>query len=264
MTAAMTAVLLLLSAAAPAQAAARRLVLFGGGDYAPSAMKRFADWSGGAAGRVLFIPWASAEPDDYIAEFQEALGKDSPPTLEIAPSTGALPARRAEFFAQLSSATAVFFCGGDQNRIAELLNRDAEIRAALHAKYQGGALFSGTSAGTAVMSEEMLTGEGDSTLLDGRQVGTDRGLGLLSDVILDQHFIERQRENRLFGIVLHRQKPLGVGIDAQSALALEDERRAEVVGPGQVMTVRAVGAHRLNIELFGYGDRFDLKETGRP
>ncbi|MBI2363095.1 MAG: cyanophycinase [Elusimicrobia bacterium] len=264
MTAALTAFLLLFSGAAPAQAAARRLILFGGGDYAPSAMKRLADWSGGPSGRVLLIPWASADPDDYIAEFREALGKEAPPTLEIAPSTGALLARRGEFFAQLASATAVFFCGGDQNRIVELLNRDAEVRAALQAKYRGGALFSGTSAGTAVMSETMITGEGDPTLLDGRQVGTDRGLGLLPGVILDQHFLERQRENRLFGLVLHHQKLLGVGIDAPSALALEDERRAEVVGPGQVMTVRAVGAQRLNIELFAYGDRFELPEPGRP
>ena len=255
---ALAAVLVSAGGLSHAESAPRHLVLFGGGDYAAGAMGRFALWSGGPSGRVLFIPWASAEPDDYLKEFKDALSLSTPPAVEVAPTTAAFAAGRAGFFKQLDGATAVFFCGGDQNRVSEFLKREPEVRAALQRRYREGALFSGTSAGTAVMSELMITGEGDMTALDGRKVGTDRGLGLLPGVILDQHFLARQRENRLFGLVLAHPELLGVGLDSESALAVTDERQAEVVGPGQTMSVRASGARRLAVELYGPGERFEL------
>ncbi len=263
MIAALAAVLFSSLGPGPAHAAPRHLVLLGGGDYSEAAMARFALWSGGPSGRVLFIPWASAEPEDYLKEFKDALGTSTAPAVAVAPTTAAFAAGRAEFYARLASATAVFFCGGDQNRIAEFLKREPGVRAALHERYQGGVLFSGTSAGTAVMSELMLTGEGDPTALDGRKVGTDRGLGLLPGAILDQHFLVRQRENRLFGAVLSHPELLGLGIDADAALAVTDEGRAEVVGPGQVMSVRADGPGRLSVELMTSGRSWDLAPSAR-
>lgn len=255
---ALAALLVSAGGLSPAEASPRHLVLLGGGDYSAGAMERFALWSGGPAGRVLFIPWASAEPDDYLKEFKDALSLSTPPAVEVAPATAAFPAGRAAFFKQLDAATAVFFCGGDQNRVSAFLKAEPAVREALQRRYRDGVLFSGTSAGTAVMSELMITGEGDMTALDGRKVGTDRGLGLLPGVILDQHFLVRQRENRLFGLVLAHPELLGVGVDAESALAVTDERRAEVVGPGQTMVVKAAGGRRLAVELHSRGDSFEL------
>jgi cyanophycinase len=261
--AALAAVFISVGGLDPAQAAPRHLVLLGGGDYSAGAMERFALWSGGPSGRVLFIPWASAEPEDYLKEFKDALSLSTPPVVEVAPATAAFAAGRAGFLKQLDGATAVFFCGGDQNRVSEFLKAEPQVREALQKRYKDGVLFSGTSAGTAVMSELMITGEGDMTALDGRKVGTDRGLGLLPGVILDQHFLVRQRENRLFGLVLTHPELVGVGVDAESAVAVTDERRAEVVGPGQTMVVRAAGPQRLAVELYARGESFELTGPGR-
>ncbi len=95
----------------------------------------------------------------------------------------------------------------------------------MRTRHAEGVVFGGTSAGAAVMSLRMITGEGDFTVIDGDQVEVRAGLGLLPGVIVDQHFVKRQRENRLFGLVLKHPDERGVGIDEGTAL-LVDERAA--------------------------------------
>jgi cyanophycinase len=101
-------------------------------------------------------------------------------------------------------------------------------------------------------------------VLDGQKVEVRAGLGLLPGVILDQHFIKRQRQNRLFGLVLDHPRLLGVGVDEGTALAVTDNRHAEVVGPGPVMMVDAiVGTDDMVVSLVRPGETFDLKTRRR-
>ncbi len=84
----------------------------------------------------------------------------------------------------------------------EVLKRRVAFFQILKLRYDAGTVFGGTSAGAAIMSSQMITGEGDFTVIDGKKVQTSLGLGLLpDDVIVDQHFIKRQRQNRLFGLI---------------------------------------------------------------
>jgi cyanophycinase len=113
------------------------------------------------------------------------------------------------------------------------------------------------------MSAQMITGEGDFTVIDGSKVQTNLGLGLLPDyVIVDQHFIKRQRENRLFGLILQNPEKFGVGIDESTAILVSDNRFAEVVGTSQVMLVSAKPREKqaLIIYLANPGERFDLRK----
>ena len=103
------------------------------------------------------------------------------------------------------------------------------------------------------MSARMITGEGDFTVIDGDKVEVRPGLGLLEGVIVDQHFVKRQRENRLFGLVLKHPEERGVGIDEDTALLVTGGRYAEVVGKGPVMLVDATGPDRLAITLLRAG-----------
>ena len=143
-------------------------------------------------------------------------------------------AARARFLKELASATGVFFTGGDQARIMDVL-ADPELLAAVRTRHAEGVVFGGTSAGAAVMSLRMITGEGDFTVLDGDQVVVREGLGLVPGVIVDQHFVKRQRENRLFGLVLKHPEERGVGIEEDTALLVTNGRQAEVVGKGPVL-----------------------------
>jgi cyanophycinase len=111
------------------------------------------------------------------------------------------------------------------------------------------------------MSLRMITGDGDFTLIDGDQVVVREGLGLLPGVIVDQHFVKRQRQNRLFGLVLKHPQERGVGIDEDTALLVTAGRHAEVVGKGPVLLVDAVGPDKLQVTILRSGQSVDLRPT---
>ena len=267
-----TGLALLLAAGAPASAAQTRLVIVGGGDRPPLALARFVAWAGGESARVLVLPWASGEPKESCQAILEELAPFSPgeavcgPHATLDPKGKAAPLdaelKKAALHG-LARATGVFFTGGDQARIMDVL-ADPELLDALKERFAAGVVFGGTSAGAAVMSTRMITGEGDFTVIDGDKVEVRPGLGLVEGVIVDQHFVRRQRENRLFGLVLKHPGERGVGIDEDTALLVTSGRYAEVVGKGPVMLVDAKGPDRLDITLVRAGQQTDLTAISRP
>ena len=109
------------------------------------------------------------------------------------------------------------------------------------------------------MTTPMMTGEADLTKIIGANVGTREGLGLLPNVIADQHFIKRQRENRLFSLVLQNPTMLGVGIDEDTALLIKDNRYSEVAGATNVMFVDGSDKKiTFRIHLLKNGEKYDL------
>lgn len=243
--------------AAPAYGAGP-LVLMGGGERPPEAMQRFVDWAGGTTARVLVVSWASSEPAASYEGVREDLAPLKPASIEMAPLAPLDAAGRERFLSLLKDATGVFFGGGDQSRIMDVLKDEALLRA-VRQRHRDGIVFGGTSAGTAVMSRIMITGDGDFTTIDAAKVVTREGLDLIPGVIVDQHFIERQRQNRLFGLVLGNPDQLGIGVDEDAALLVEDGGHAAVVG-GPVMVVDArEKPGSLVVRLYKPGERFQIR-----
>lgn len=244
----------------------QRLVVIGGGSKPPEAMKKFVEWSGGSNAKILVITWASGEPDASFDAFKRDLGVVLSTNAVHAPIRPLDAEKRVRFIAQLNAATGVFFSGGDQNRIMDVL-ADEGLQSLLRSKYAAGTPFGGTSAGAAVMSDPMMTGEADLKILDGTKVGVRKGLGLIKDVIFDQHFLARQRHNRLFGLIIVSPKMLGIGIDEDTAVLIEDNRKLTVAGRSQVMFVFAKDAKRpFLLDFLHAGDSFDLskRKKGKP
>lgn len=236
----------------------QRLLVIGGGDRTPDILQKIAVESGGDKGKLLVIPWAGGNQQDYF----EAFKKDVESVSKIQFIKGVFrpltEQTKAEFLQQLKEATGIYFTGGDQNRVMEVL-QDKELLQAIQEKYKSGTFFSGSSAGTAIMSKIMITGEGDFKVVDGNKVETKEGLGLLSEVIVDQHFIVRQRQNRLFSLVLKYPKQLGVGIDEDTALFVKDNRIGEVFGNSQIMIFDG-RKEPMNIFFLKKGEKFDLRK----
>ena len=238
----------------------QRLFVVGGGERPPEAMKRFVEWSGGARSRILVITWASGVPEESFASLQKGFQAAGAGMAEHAPIRPLDAEKRARFIEQLNAATGVFFSGGDQNRIMDVL-ADEELLNVIRGKYDSGVPFGGTSAGAAVMSDPMMTGEADLKILDGKKVGIRRGLGLVPNVIFDQHFLVRQRHNRLFGLMIANPKTLGIGIDEDTSVLIEDNRRLTVSGATQVMFVHSKnGGQPFLLEFLKNGETFDLKK----
>jgi cyanophycinase len=240
--------------------ARERLVLVGGGERPAAAMSRFVEWAGGPNAHLLVISWATDSPKVSFDDFSEQVAPLHPASIEQAPARPLTAEGRAAFLAQLEKATGVFFTGGDQVNIMDVL-ADAPLADALRARYRAGVVFGGSSAGTAIMSSVMITGNGNFDVIDANQVETRPGLGLLPGTIVDQHFIARKRQNRLFGLVLRHQDRLGVGVDEDTALLVVDNRYAEVVGAGRVITVDAQArSGALVLYLLEPGRKFDLRK----
>ncbi len=152
----------------------------------------------------------------------------------------------------------IFFTGGDQSRItAAILGTPAE--AAIRKVYDDGGVLAGSSAGLACMSRVMLTGEGDFTVLRGGNVEVKEGLGYVTEAILDQHFVARQRQNRLISVVLEHPQLPGIGVDERTSIWIRPDRTFEVMGEGWVMIFDA----RKSVVRSDPGNRID-RSDGRP
>jgi cyanophycinase len=247
---------LLISVAAFAQ---QRLLVIGGGKRPPDAMKKFVEWSGGPRANVLVITWASEVPEENFEGLKRDLTAAGAGNVKHAPMRPLDAEKRAAFITELSKATGIFFSGGDQNRIMGVL-ADAELLKLIRESYARGVPVGGTSAGAAAMSDPMMTGDADLKLLDGKQVGTRPGIGFIPKVMFDQHFLVRQRHNRLFGWLMLNRDFLGIGIDEDTAVLIEDNRRMTVAGPTQVMVVDAKRKDGAMLTRFlKAGDTFDLR-----
>ncbi len=88
----------------------------------------------------------------------------------------------------------------------------------------------------------MITGNGDFTVLTADNVELWQGLGLFEGVIVDQHFVARQRQNRLVSVVLEHPELLGVGVDEGTAVWVRPDGTFEVLGYGWVMIFDARSA----------------------
>ena len=228
------------------------LIIVGGGDRTDEMMRRFVELAGAAgAPSIAVVPLASSEPEATGAELAAEL--DSFGARAFVFLVGRAEAHTAAAARRLDSVTGIWFTGGDQARITAALRGTATLRAML-ARYRGGAVIGGTSAGAAIMSDSMITGNqtppGDTTgyygdeypAISRNRVQVTPGLGFLPGAIVDQHFIRRERHNRLLSAVLERPSLLGVGIDESTALEVGPDGRWKVLGKSEVIVYDARGA----------------------
>jgi cyanophycinase len=250
------------------------LVLIGGGDKPPEVMRKFVELAGGKDAPIVMIPTASSEADAasyYEKLFREEYGCTKAVSLDIRKKADA---GRADWAVLARNARGIFFGGGDQIRITNAL-LGTPVGDAIAAAFASGAVVGGTSAGTACQSEVMITGEGDFSQVRTRSVETWKGLGLLPpNVVVDQHFIKRQRENRLLSVVLENPDLLGVGVDEETAIWVRPDGTFQVLGRSGVMVFDAkgvpisrqphgtgqdlLGVHALKLHLLLPGETYNL------
>src|SRR5205807_2533054 len=102
----------------------------------------------------------------------------------------------------------VWIGGGKQSRLMYLF-AGTPLAAKLRAVLARGGVVGGTSAGASVVSRVMVIGSGEG-----------RGLGLLDRLIIDQHFSQRHRLERLKRLIEKYPDQVGYGIDERTALEI--------------------------------------------
>jgi cyanophycinase len=259
------------------------LFIVGGGSQSLDLVKRFVALAGGPGkARIAILPMATEDAVATGADKEaqlDSLGADA-----FVVNITRAQADDDSIVRKLGTATGIWFPGGDQTPLAASLRGSAALRM-IHDRYRAGAVVGGTSAGAAVMSDSMLTGNqywpGTAAVdspsfsrIGRRTIEIAPGLGFLHNAIVDQHFIRRQRENRLFSVVLERPNLLGVGIDEGTVLEVTPDGRWTVLGASSVIVLDArqarvtsparttLGATDMRVSVLPAGSTFDPR-TGR-
>ena len=108
-------------------------------------------------------------------------------------------------------------------------------------RHAAGLVIGGTSAGAAVMSSVMIPRSPESPGLVAGNTPAIPGLGLVPELIIDQHFVRRKRMNRLVGVVIDHPGLIGVGIGESTAIIVSG-RRFRVMGKNSVVVIDSRGA----------------------
>lgn len=258
-------------------APAGKLFIIGGGKRPPALVQAMADAAGlDTAGYAIILPMASGEPDSAayygIRQFTE-LGLPAERFRAYHFEKGAYPQAAVD---SLRGARLIYITGGDQNRFMDVL-LGSPVYDAIHEAYRNGSVIAGTSAGAAVMSRRMITGNeykhpdytGDFRTIEAENIEMKEGLGLLPNAIVDQHFIYRMRMNRLMSVALEHPGQACIGIDESTAILVEGNS-ATVVGDSQVILLRnpggtgkkengLLGGRGLELSILLPGEKFGLK-----
>jgi cyanophycinase len=249
-----------------AQAPKGHLFIIGGGERSVQMMRQFVDLAGGPdKAKVVIIPNASGDPDtaciDMTAEFH-SLGVRNVDCVRLTRDQASDP----HSIERLNGATGVYFTGGDQIRVTKALE-GTMVHKKLLDLYHAGAVMGGTSAGAALMSEVMITGDerlNKDTVrgflyIKRDNVVTVEGMGFLTNVIIDQHFVARKRHNRLISVVLEHPDLVGVGIDEATAIIVRPNGTFEVTGESNVIVYDATHAEGIRTGAGGHLSGHDIR-----
>ncbi|MBC8102125.1 MAG: cyanophycinase [Cytophagales bacterium] len=223
-------------------------MIHGGGSTAPETTRALITRAGGPDARILVLAQTS---EDAAAKSKGSLdwlrqngARNVAAPLVVKPSDSA---GIAEALTLLETASGVWIPGGNQNRLMELFAR-TPIPAAVRALYQRGGAVGGTSAGASLMGEWMPTGDGDLEKLSQDSMTAAPGLGLLPGILVDSHFLARQRPQRLLGMVLSHPQRIGLGVDEKGWVEVDGTAGTITVREGQAMVVRALSPVRRDKE----------------
>ncbi|NOZ63011.1 MAG: cyanophycinase [Calditrichaeota bacterium] len=247
-------------------------------------MKKFIELAHGFDdGKILVLPMASADPQntgEYQANQLRQLGAKNVDYLIVS----AAEANGDSTLKKLDGVSGIFFSGGVQSRIVKAIG-GTPFAEKLQQLYRSGAVIGGTSAGAAVMSKIMITGDEKRpdknpnrafNKIEEDNIATAAGLGFLDDVIIDQHFVRRKRHNRLISLVLENPKLVGMGIDESTALLVHPNHQFEVLGENSVIVYDArkakiapfdstqsynLAASNITMHVLTHGYLFDLNKN---
>jgi cyanophycinase len=221
-----------------------KLFIIGGGDRSPALMKSMvAVASLGPKDYVVVLPMSSESPDTgyyYFKADLETVCSNAIINFNFTPDK----INYINWLDSLKHAKLVFITGGDQDRFMKAV-LNTPVYKAIHTAYDNGATIAGTSAGAAVMSKYMITG---NELTDTVYRSTFRkivynnieikeGLGLLTTAVVDQHFIVRSRYNRLLSALAQYPSLSCIGIDEATAIIVQGNK-VKVTGESQVIVFR--------------------------
>jgi len=269
-------------ASVPTEPPKGRLIIIGGGGSIEPILKRFISLAERfQSGKIVIYMMASGVPmetgPESLEEFKAAGAKNA--VWFNLTREQALVQDNAD---ALNDVGGIYFEGGDQAYLTAAL-LGTPVLAKIKELHRKGAVVGGTSAGAAVMSEVMITGD-ERRMPGGEEIECDKfrtieagnivtapGFGFITTAVIDQHHIYRKRTNRLISVIAEHPDLLGVAIDEDTAVEVAPDQTFEVVGDKCVLVLDAGRAkitplasplmkmESMILHLLTPGSRYDLK-----
>lgn len=236
------------------------LVICGGGKLPPPIRDRFCTLAGGANARIVVIPTATARADhpEYLAHVLDDWRTSGAKTVSLLHTRSRESANDPAFVKPLKEATGVWLTGGDQVFLTRAYLGTA-VESQLKSLLARGGVIGGTSAGAAVMSGVMIKG-------GPVKADVGQGFDLISGAVIDQHFLKRNRLERLVGVLSMHPNLVGLGIDEQTALVFDvREHHLSVIGDSYVVACVPDSQNRsVRLKFLKSGDHTDLADLKIP
>ncbi|MBN2356121.1 cyanophycinase [candidate division KSB1 bacterium] len=229
------------------------LFIIGGGKRPADALQKFVRLCKG--GPVLMITSASSVPHESGLAGVEQFIKQGAEDVSYIHIDGVETANADTTVNRIRRCRGIYFTGGVQQRLMKRIG-GTRAESAIRQVYAAGGIIGGTSAGAAVMSRVMITGnelvQKDSTnafsTIQAGNIETENGFGFIDEAIIDQHFVKRKRNNRLISCVLEHPNLLGIGIDESTAILVYPDDHFEVFGTGTVLIYDARDARNISVD----------------
>jgi cyanophycinase len=245
--------------------------------------QRIVQLAGGKGARFVVFGTASEDPESSAKQVVDLLQRRGAvaEALPVAPKFLWVDlnkvVRDPALIAKVKAAKGIFFTGGVQERIVDVLQPGGQSTPMLEAiwdVYRKGGVIAGTSAGAAIMSTIMFR-DAPSVInilkgrfADGKQI--DRGLGFVGPhLFVDQHFLKRGRFGRMIPLMMVKGYKIGLGVDENTAAVIRGDE-IEVIGDRGCLIVDvteatmdpSLGAFNIQgarLSYLEHGDRYHLR-----
>jgi cyanophycinase len=237
------------------------LLIAGGGQLSEQIRQRFIDLAGGRDAKIVVIP-AESVNEQSRAQYRDSWRSYDVKSIDVLHAESRTEADDPDFSRALETATGVWLGGGQQTWLSAWYRRTL-VESRLKELLRRNGVIAGTSAGAAVMSRVMIAGGRDQPIMG-------HGFDLIPGAVIDQHFIKRNRMNRLQTALEQHPDLIGFGIDEGTALQYGVESgRFQVLGQSSVVACvmqrssDKEKASKLHLQFLNPGDESDVVRLRR-
>lgn len=254
-----------------------QLVIIGGAEDKEgecTILREFLRRAGGMEARIVIMTVATGLPGEVGAQYVNIFERLGVGEVRVVDTARREDGEDPQAIEAITEATGVFFTGGNQARITDLL-KDTQVDQLLHKRFGEGLVIAGTSAGAAMMPDMMIVEGEAETNPRVDAVRMDPGMGFMPNVAIDQHFAQRGRLGRLISAIVQQPVVLGFGIDENTAIAVDGDE-IEVIGEGSITVIDVSDIQHCNLSevlkdepvalagaklhILPHGYRFNLKQ----
>lgn len=204
----------------------------------------------GIDSNIIIIPTASSYQNEVDSQYRitfERIGCKNIKTLFISSKDQVDSIENLDL---LKNSNIIMFSGGDQSRISECFLGTKFLNDLKNKFNSEHFVVAGTSAGAMCMSENMITGGKE-------KVKCGLGLSLISELIIDSHFAERDRLSRLVEAVSIYPNRIGVGLSEDTAIIIKNGN-FKVIGSGNVTVFNSSNIEDSEFNVLSPGDKFSI------